>query len=255
MTRSLRRRGLLAMAAAVLLLAAPAGADDTSLQKRVEARLHKADLDREGEIHVSVDTGQVTLTGGVRTLDAFRRAEKAAAKESKRVVNRIEVLPEPRSDASIREAAADAVLGYAWYTVFDDVELGVQDGVVLLRGSVQQPNRKQEIEDRLARIDGVRAIVNEMRVQPVSPLDDQIRRELYQAIYRSDRFVQYANRVQPPIRIVVENGNVTLAGWVSSRVDRVLLGSIARSTAAFGVDNQLRVDGESAEERGRSTQG
>jgi len=248
MTQSLRRSGLLALAGAAVLLAAPSGADDPSLRERVEARLRRADLNRHGVIHVTVDGGEVTLTGGVWTLDASRRAEKAAGKESKRVVNRIEVLPEPRSDTSIREAAADAVLGYVWYTVFDNVELGVRDGVVLLRGSVRQPYRKQEIEELVARVEGVRAIVNELRVQPVSPFDDRLRRELYRAIYQSDRFVQYANRVQPPIRIVVENGRVTLAGWVSSRVDQVLLGSIARSTSAFGVDNRLRVDGEPPEE-------
>lgn len=32
----------------------------------------------------------------------------------------------------IREAAADAVLGYVHYGVFDSVDLGVEDGVVLL---------------------------------------------------------------------------------------------------------------------------
>jgi osmotically-inducible protein OsmY len=253
MSETLHRPGLLALAAAALLLAAPAGADDASLRERVEARLDKAGLDREGEIHVSVDGGEVTLTGGVRTLDALRRAEKAAARESKRVVNRIAVLPEPRSDASVREAAADAVLGYAFYTVFDNVELGVQDGVVLLRGSVRQPYRKQEIEERVAQVEGVRAIVNELRVQPVSLFDDDIRRDLYRAIYQSERFVQYANHVHPPIRIIVENGRVTLAGWVSSPVDQALLGSIARSTSAFGVDNRLRVDGDSPEERESST--
>jgi osmotically-inducible protein OsmY len=250
MTKSLRWRGLPAVAVTALTLAAPAGADDASVQKRVEARLHKAELDREGVIQVSVEGGQVTLSGGVRTLDAARRAEKAAAKEAKRVVNLIEIHPEPRSDASIREAAADAVLGYVWYTVFDNVELGVKDGVVLLRGSVRQPYRKQEIEERVAQVEGVRKIVNEIRVQPVSPFDDQIRRDLY----LSDRFVQYANRVHPPIRIVVENGRVTLAGWVSSRVDQALLGSIARSTSAFGVDNRLQVDGEPpAEDRRKGT--
>ena len=62
------------------------------------------------------------------------------------------------------------------------------------------------------------------------------------------RFVQYAHRAHPPIRILVDRGNVILAGWVGSPVEKAVLGNIARSTLSFSVENRLRVDGETPEE-------
>jgi len=249
--RALLRWSVLPAAAAALLFAvAPASAndDDARIRERVEARLAKAGVDRAGEVQVEVKAGAVTLTGGVLSLDASRRAGKAAAKESKQVVNLIKVLPEPRSDAEVRQAVVAAVRRYPQYTVFDNVELGVENGVVLLRGSVREPYRKQGIEDRVARVNGVKEIVNQLRVQPASFFDDRLRRQLYAAIYGSEQVVQYGIQAVPPIHIVVENGRVTLAGYVSSRVEQAMLGAIARSTGAFAVDNGIKVDGESPEE-------
>ena len=55
-----------------------------------------------------------------------------------------------RKDSEIRKDVFDQVLGYAWYTVFDSIEAGVEAGVVTLRGSVNQPYRKTDIEKRVA---------------------------------------------------------------------------------------------------------
>ncbi len=48
----------------------------------------------------------------------------------------------------------------------------------------------------------------------------------------------------PPIHIVVENGNITLTGLVNSRVEKAVLESIARGTLAFRVNNQVQVESE-----------
>jgi hyperosmotically inducible protein len=150
-----------------------------------------------------------------------------------------------RPDAELARDAERAILRQTSLTVFDNVEYGVQDGVVLLRGSVQMPYRRTSLEKRVAAVPGVRAVVNEIRVQPVSIFDDDIRRRLVRAIYGDWRFVQYAHRADPPIRIVVENGRVTLAGVVVSRVEQVLLGHIARqSVLAFDVKNEVQVESE-----------
>lgn len=55
--------------------------------------------------------------------------------------------------------------------------------------------------------------------------------------------------VDPPVRIVVANGRITLLGYVNSPVERQMVGAIARSTLAFGVDNQLRLESERASDR------
>jgi hypothetical protein len=153
-----------------------------------------------------------------------------------------------RSDAEIIRDVRRAILGYANTTVFDHYAFKVEGGVVTLLGSVQMPYRSKDVEKRVARVAGVRAVDNRIEVQPASSFDDDVRRELARAIYRSDRFVQYGLGANPSVRILVSRGRVTLAGVVASRVDQVQLGMIARQIAPFGVDNRLVVESEQPKE-------
>ena len=100
----------------------------------------------------------------------------------------------------------------------------------------------------MARLDGVREIKSEIRVQPVSSADERLRRQLYRDIYGNGLFQRYATFVDPPIRIIVENGNVTLTGVVNSAVEKAVLGSIARSALAFRVDNRVQLESEIGKE-------
>lgn len=149
-----------------------------------------------------------------------------------------------RRDEAIRDAAADAVLGYVNYGVFDSVDLGVEDGVVLLQGSVRQPWHKKDIERRVARLDGVRGVRNEIRVQPVSSHDDALRRQLYRRIYGQGLLARFAGVHNPPVHIVVEHGNITLTGFVGSQVEKVQLEMAARQTLSFAVDNRVQVESD-----------
>ena len=241
---SFARFGLGGTLAATLLVALPALADDSALRKRIESRLEKAGVADYGQVEVDVADGAVVLRGFTTTLDAERRALKAARKEAKAAESRIRVVPAPTADPKIRKAVADAVLAYPYYGVYDSVGVGVEDGVVTLAGSVRQPWRKDDIERRVARVEGAREIRNEIRVQPVSNFDDRLRDQLFRRIYGSAMFERYAGWADPPIRIVVENGNVTLTGVVNSPVERAVLESIARGTLSFRVDNQVQVESE-----------
>jgi hypothetical protein len=148
-----------------------------------------------------------------------------------------------RPDAAIERDAERAILGYSHYGVFDAVGVAVQDGQVTLVGSVNQPYRKDDIERRVARVAGVRAVVNTIAVQPVSFHDDGLRAELVRAIYGRGVLVN-PSLVDPPVRIIVNNGRITLLGFVNSEVEKQMLGHIARGTLSFGVDNQLKLEGE-----------
>ena len=233
----------LALAAALVFIS-PARADDGGLRQRIEARLSKAGLADRGQVEVEVTNGVAVLSGFTTTVDAQRRAEKAARKETKTVDNRLRVVPVAREDSEIRSAAADAVLSYAYYGVFDSVGVAVDHGVVTLQGSVLQPWRKDDIERRVARLEGVREVRGQIRVQPTSGFDDRLRAQLYRRIYGNGLFQRYATFVNPPIRIIVEHGNITLTGVVNSRVEKVALESIARGVLAFHVDNQVQVESE-----------
>jgi hyperosmotically inducible protein len=245
--------GLLGLAGA-LSLALPATASDGDLQKKVEDRLARAGLEERGAVQVSVKDGVVTLEGFTLTVDARRDAEKAAGKESKRVESRLVVRPtEPVPDAELEKRVADAILREPRYGVFDSVGVAVEDGVVLLQGSVRQPWLKDSFDRRVAELEGVREIRNEIRIAPTSVYDDRLRLQLYRQIYGDDMFVRYSNWANPPIRIVVENGNVTLNGIVNSPVEQARLGMIARGTLAFKVTNAVEVESERTKEPARRT--
>jgi osmotically-inducible protein OsmY len=249
------QRWLAAIAAVgVILGAGVAGADDATLKRKIEERLARAKVYAVADVRVTVEQGNVTLDGLASRMDASLAAERAARKESKSVVNRIRVVPDvERKDSEIRKDVVDQVLGYPWYTVFDSVEAGVLNGVVQLRGSVNQPYRKRDIESRIASIPGIKGLTSEIRVQPLSSFDDRLRYELTQRIYGDERFIQYASWANPPIRIIVDDGRVTLTGFVSSAVEQRLVGHIARGTLAFAVDNQVKLESEIKAEPKKTT--
>jgi hyperosmotically inducible protein len=159
----------------------------------------------------------------------------------------------PPADADIQSDVVDSVLGYVHYGVFDSVGVGVQDGVVTLTGSVLQPWHKDDIQKRVAGLEGVREVKNQIRVQPVSIFDDRLRVQLYRQIYGASMFQRYASFANPPIHIVVENGNITLTGLVNSQVEKAVLGSIARGTLAFRVDNQVQIESEIGKEPSKAS--
>jgi len=220
-------------------------ADDATIREAVVERLQKDHPEQTADVSVDVQGGEVTLTGTAATLPIKRRAEKLARKDAKVVHNEVRVRPsEPVKDADIIEGVRRAILGYSLFRVFDYVEFSVNHGAVVLQGSVVQPWKKTTIEARVAQVAGVRAIQNDMTVQSLSSFDSRLRATLLRRIYSDTRFFQYAHRPHPPIRILVDRGNITLAGWVQSDVEKTVLGNIARSTLSFNVDNQLHVDNE-----------
>jgi len=246
-----RARGWAALAGllGVAMVAAPALASDADLQRRVEERLARAGLEQRGDVRVSVTDGVVALDGFTLTVDARRDAERAASKVSKRVESRLVVRPEGlRPDDRVGRAVADAILDEPRYGVFDSVGIAVEDGVVLLRGSVREPWLKDALDRRVAEVHGVREIRNEIRVAPSSIADDRLLGELYRRIYGDDMFARYANWDSPPIRIVVENGRVSLTGVVDSAVEQARLGMIARGTLAFRVENLVEVENQRPKE-------
>lgn len=242
------------LAAAIAAIAVPAMAAEGSLAERISARLVKAGVTAQGDVSVVTNGDRAVLEGAVSSVATSRAAEKAARKETKTVENRLRVLPAvERSDAELEKDVRKAILRSPNYGVFDSVGVTIEDGVVLVQGSVRMGYRKNDILDRVARVEGLRGLTDGVQVQSVSQFDDRLRGQLYREIYGSQRFVHFTNLANPPVRIVVDRGHVTLTGYVPSRVDQALLGTIARSTSAFKVDNLVQVDGEQDKERGRKS--
>lgn len=250
---ALQRSRLAALALGGLFVAgtaAASSADDTTLRERIESRLVKAGLTTQGEIQVGVRDGRAELNGAVPTFDVLERAGKAARKETAQVDNRLRVLPEPRDDAEIRKDVESAILRYPYYTVFDSIGLQVADGVVVLEGSVRHPYRRTDIHERVARVAGIRELQDRIAVQGLSFHDDRLRAQLLAGIYGGGLLSHYGT-LHPPVRILVDRGRVTLTGYVGSEVERALIGSIARGTLAFGVENRIQLESERGQEAER----
>jgi len=132
-----------------------------------------------------------------------------------------------------------------YYGVFDDLAFTVDGGKVTLLGAVVWPALKPDAENVVKRIEGVTQVINEIKVLPPSPMDDQIRRAVYRAIYGDPALsTRYAFRAVPSIHIIVENGRVTLEGVVANEMDKNLCNVRANSVPnVFSVTNELQVEG------------
>jgi osmotically-inducible protein OsmY len=133
---------------------------------------------------------------------------------------------------------------YTQYTIFDSISASVGNGRVVLSGWVTMPYKRDDLEQRVRRVDGVVAVENAIGVLPVSTFDDELRFRIARAIYGNSSFWQYASMVNPPIHIVVNRGRVALEGVVISNVERMLARSLATGFGAFEVKNLLRTDAE-----------
>ena len=139
----------------------------------------------------------------------------------------------------------DQVLRYSFFTVFDDVNIAIEDdATVTLTGSVTLGHKKTEIEKRVAKLDGVTHVNNEIVLLPVSRHDDQLRYRVARAIYGNPRFWRYGASANPPIHIIVNRGHVTLTGVVASEVDRSLARALAGQFDSFSLENELRLPDE-----------
>ena len=153
-----------------------------------------------------------------------------------------------QEDLQIFRDVSKQVLRYPQFTIFDSVNAWVDEGIVTLTGKVTMPYKRSDIEKRIAKLDGVKSVKNDISVLPVSMWDDELRVRISRAIYGNSTFWQYGSMANPPIHVIVENGRVTLEGVVNSNVDRMVARSIASSFDAFSVTNNLKTDAEMTKE-------
>jgi len=149
-----------------------------------------------------------------------------------------------RKNLQVFNDISTSVNHYSFFTIFDDVNASVEDGNVTLTGKVTQPFKRDDIEKRVQKIDGVQHVTNRIEVLPVSIFDEQLRYRIARSIYGNSNFWNYAIMANPPIHIIVEHGHVTLTGVVQSNVDRMLARSLATQFGAMSVKNELKTEAE-----------
>jgi hyperosmotically inducible periplasmic protein len=147
-----------------------------------------------------------------------------------------------RSVERIQREVRHELLMLPYLGVFDNLAYKVDGSTVTLLGQVTRPTLKSDAENVVKKIEGVEKVDNQIEVLPPSPMDDQLRRRLYRAIYGFSSLQKYALGVQQPIRIIVKGGRATLEGVVDNEADKNTAGIRAKSVSGvFEVTNNLQV--------------
>ncbi|MGA2592947.1 MAG: BON domain-containing protein [Bryobacteraceae bacterium] len=152
------------------------------------------------------------------------------------------------SDADIAKKLLHEIRMYPRYSIFDNINFQVNEGAVELLGEVSQPYKKAELGRIAQHVPGVTSLANDLKVLPLSPMDDRLRMQVARAIFRDPVLSRYGLQVVPPIHIIVDNGHVTLEGVVSTDMEKNVAGIRANGAGlSFGmVTNNLRVENPSS---------
>jgi len=148
------------------------------------------------------------------------------------------------AEAKIAKEVRHELLMIPYYSLFDDLQYTVQGRDVALGGAVTSEHAflKNQAGNVVQHIEGVDKVTNDIRILPPSPLDDQVREQVYHAIAQTGGLSKYFWEAAPSIHIIVENQRVTLSGFVLNEGDKNMAGIAANGVPGiFGVTNNLRV--------------
>ena len=220
---------------------------DNDIESRVSQELAKKK--NFNKLQASVDDGIVTLTGNVdlyqQKLDAAKKVRKMSKVQGVR--NLIEVsstVPDSELQAKLERKLYYDRMGYD--NTFNFVTASVNDGVVTLIGEVREPVSLDSATAIANSLPGVKEVINNVKVAPVSNFDDRIRLAATRAIYGDSVLNRYAIDPAHPIRIVVDNGHLTLYGTVENKADKQVAGIRAGQVfGVFKVQNNLTVANQS----------
>jgi osmotically-inducible protein OsmY len=246
---SLPQASLAAQPLALISGGAALAQSDNPATSEAAARLNKKQY---RDVKVSVENGIATLTGTVDLYEHKADAEKRVhkAKGVTAVRNLIEVagptVPDQTLQAKLGEKLAYDRVGYG--NTFNAITLGVENGLVTVGGHAHTYADKDSALAVVSTYPGVKDVVDEIEVDPTSPMDDQARFEVARAVYGYPSLNKYAIDPVKPIRISVQNGHVELYGTVDSQADKDTAFIRANGVPGiFSVKNYLQVAGQPAE--------
>ena len=187
-----------------------------NLRDDVLAELDSEPRVKSSKIGVIAEDGVVTLTGSVASLAEKWAAEDAAkrVKGVRAIVEELDIdLPSThqRDDDDIARAVANIIY---WDTLLPStIQATVRDGFVTLSGEVEWQYQRQEAEDTIRRVAGVRGISNLISLRSALTEKD-VRTEIRRILHR-DAQVDSEN-----VNVSVEGSKVYLSGTVRSWFER-----------------------------------
>ena len=146
-------------------------------------------------------------------------------------------------DVSLTDKVRHELNMLPYYGVFDAISYEVNGNAVTLSGAVHYPVLASDAVNVVKNIPGVTSVANQIEVLPLSRFDDQIRLAAWRTIYSWPTMSRVATMAQPPVRILVKNGEITLVGMVPTQSDKDALNIRANSIPnVFSVKNELAVE-------------
>lgn len=223
-----------------------AARNDATIQTSVIKKLD--DNQKFKNVKSTVEDGIVTLTGTVDLyqdkLDAAKSAKKQ--KNVQGVRNLIEVAGTAVSDAQLHEELSKKLYydRVGWYdSAFNYYTLSVKDGVATIGGQTYNEVGRDSALAIAYRMPGVKDVVSEIKISPVSTFDDSLRRRTVRALYGDSALGKYAVDPARPIRIIIDGGHVALYGEVISPMDKQIAGMrVGQIPGVFSVENNLVVE-------------
>jgi hyperosmotically inducible periplasmic protein len=231
--------------------AVPAGVQAQSGDNETSAAQSRLNKKQYQNVHVTVNDGIATLSGTVDLYEYKADAQKTVlhTKGVNAVRNEIEVkgsVPDAELQKKLSEKLAYDRVGFGH--VFDAITLNVSNGVATLGGHVHDYFNRDSALGLVSTTPGVKDVIDNVEVDPVSPMDDQTRMAVARAVYGFTTLNKYAIDPAKPIRISVQNGHVELYGVVDSKADKDTAFIRANSVpGVFSVKNYLQVAGQPTE--------
>jgi hyperosmotically inducible protein len=150
------------------------------------------------------------------------------------------------SQRALEDKIFKKINGLPYYGVFDNIKFQVNGSTVTLSGKVYSLGVKKSAENVVKKIEGVSEVINNIENLPPSALDNQIRVQIVREFARNGgSLYRYLQEPNPSVRIIVENGRVTLEGYVANRGDFNIANVLANSVSGvFQVTNNLVIEKE-----------
>lgn len=227
---------------------------DNGLQSSVQKQLRGSEFKN---VQVSVQGNDVTLTGTVNDYQEKLQAEQKAHKVHgvAAVNDQIEVGGPNIPDAELQKKLINKVTyGLEGYVpvAFQTIMIQVHNGVAYVGGHAAGPIAANDALSIIESTPGVKGVVNQMKVDPLSTMDMQLRMAVFRSVYSSPFLTQYVMDPAKPIRIQVENGHVTLYGTVDTQAEKNVAGIKANSVpGVFSVKNEIVVANQPSEKPSR----
>ena len=161
-------------------------------------------------------------------------------------VSFVDVNAQNSPNRSLERQVFKKIIALPEYGAFDHIAFKVDGNTVTLYGKVANIRNKSDAKNVVEDIPGVETVINNIEVLPLSGFDNNIRRRIAQSFYRDGgSLYRYLQEPNPSMRIIVENGHVTLEGYVSNKGDYNLANILANGVSGvFSVTNHLVVGKE-----------